>query len=197
MLYQNKKTGEFGVPLSVLRMKYPTFSIPDNAKKIGDWTQYKKTNRPIGEYITVTEIEPVNDTQQWKKEYRKDKENIWKEMAKSIDDACALGFHEFDRFRAGYAQREEEAKAYKAANYAGEPGLLLKGFADKIGLTNKQAADLVLQQSVSLRTADQLIEDQRMRKYEINIKEDDVPTMLRKLNIILNDIKQIAAKVKS
>jgi len=74
----------------------------------------------------------------------------------------------FTRFQLGYEQREQAAKAYKAAGYAGDVSIWISGFADNAKLGYRDAADRILAQAAALRAAVvQLDGTQRMRKYSI------------------------------
>lgn len=197
MLYENKKTGEFGITLSELRSKFPNLSIPEGITALDDWTSYQEVARPYLEFGNVIEVKPVNGLQQWETNYNSvNKETVQVAIYRAIDDACATAIAEFSRFRAGYYAREEEAKQFISNDYSGVPGTLLKGFADSIGMTYKQASDLIMSQSEMLRKADITIEDLRMKKYTINYRQDTIDQMIQKRDEIISEIRSVAASVR-
>ncbi|MCK8829535.1 hypothetical protein MY598_04850, partial [Haemophilus influenzae] len=71
------------------------------------------------------------------------------------------------RFAEEYKERESAALAFKEANFAGEVSVYISSFATVAGLDNQSASLLILQQAESLRTLQQQLAVQRMRKYEL------------------------------
>jgi hypothetical protein len=88
-------------------------------------------------------------------------------LSDSIDNMVASQYSTWQRFQAEYEAREEAASAFKSAGYVGDPGIYVTGFATAAGVTNQQAADIILGQADMLNGALASIGAQRMRKYEI------------------------------
>ena len=84
-----------------------------------------------------------------------------------IDDAVAAIYGRFTRFQLEYTEREAQAQAYKDAGYTGEVPTRVAEFATPAGMPAQAATDLILQQSVNLRTAQGALSALRMRKYEV------------------------------
>lgn len=167
MPYYNSNTQTFGVSFEDLKARYPNVSLPVDIKEYDGWVWYSTTPKPSREYSTVKEVKPVDGKQAWELVWSLTAQELENTLRKNLDDIVANAIHRHDRFRPEYQTREEEAKKYKAANYEGIPGKLLKGFADKAGMPYRNATDLVLTQSVNLRAIYDNLADQRMRKYEI------------------------------
>lgn len=85
----------------------------------------------------------------------------------SIDARVAMIYTNWTRFEREYELREDAARAFKAAGYAGDPGPWVSAFATSAGMTNQQSADLIIAQADQLHAALATLGAQRMRKYEI------------------------------
>lgn len=90
-----------------------------------------------------------------------------KNLVHSIDDTAANISSRWTRFAEEYKEREAAAIAFKEANFAGEVSVYISSFATVAGLDNQSASLLILQQAESLRTLQQQLAVQRMRKYEL------------------------------
>lgn len=88
-------------------------------------------------------------------------------LADAIDSQVAAVYSNWTRFQQEYLMRQQAAQAFKDSSYAGDPGVWVTAFATSAGLTNQQAADLILAQSVSLNAALATLGALRMRKYEV------------------------------
>lgn len=84
-----------------------------------------------------------------------------------VDEAVAAIYGRFTRFQLEYTEREAQAQAYKDAGYTGEVPPRVAEFATPAGMPAQAAADLILSQSVNLRTAQSALSALRMRKYEV------------------------------
>lgn len=84
-----------------------------------------------------------------------------------IDTTAAGISAHWTRFTTEYEQREAAALVYKGHNFEGDPGVYVTSFSSAAGLDNKTAAELILQQAEGLRTLQQHLATQRMRKYEL------------------------------
>lgn len=87
--------------------------------------------------------------------------------ALQIDEAVAAIYGRFTRFAIEYEEREAQAHAYKDAGYTGPVPPRVAEFATPAGMPAQAAADLILSQSVNLRTAQSALSALRMRKYEV------------------------------
>ncbi|EOX4860439.1 hypothetical protein ABW486_000681 [Haemophilus influenzae] len=95
------------------------------------------------------------------------KRELIKRLVDSIDDTAANISSRWTRFVEEYKEREAAAIAFKEANFAGEVSVYISSFATVAGLDNQSASLLILQQAESLRTLQQQLAVQRMRKYEL------------------------------
>ncbi len=95
------------------------------------------------------------------------KRELIKNLVDSIDDTAANISSRWIRFAEEYKEREAAAIAFKEANFAGEVSVYISSFATVAGLDNQSASLLILQQAESLRTLQQQLAVQRMRKYEL------------------------------
>lgn len=125
-----------------------------------------------GQYILVdrqpTELHKWNGS--WivdEKKKTEIKRKLIKNLVDSIDDTAANIGSRWTRFAEEYKEREAAAIAFKEANFAGEVSVYISSFATVAGLDNQAAALLILQQAESLRTLQQQLAVQRMRKYEL------------------------------
>lgn len=90
----------------------------------------------------------------------------------SINNTIAGAYERFMRFKAEYELRETQAQAFKDAGYAGEVPSQVAAFATPAGKTAKEAADIILQQAVNLRSALDALGVLRMRKFELYAIDD-------------------------
>lgn len=88
-------------------------------------------------------------------------------LAAAVDDRIAGIYLRWTRFETEYTERESAARAYVAAEYKGECSAWVTSFAEPAGLALSAAADRIVAQADSLRTALGLLGALRMRKYEI------------------------------
>lgn len=102
-----------------------------------------------------------------KKKKTEIKRELIKNLVDSIDDTAANISARWTRFAEEYKEREAAAIAFKEANFAGEVSVYISSFATVAGLDNQSASLLILQQAESLRTLQQQLAVQRMRKYEL------------------------------
>lgn len=109
----------------------------------------------------------------------------------AIDDKAASIYGIWTRFEQEYTSRENAAKAFKGANYEGEVSRFIADFAEKAGIDNKTAADLILVQAEGLRKLLVELANQRMRKYEL--QRDGLS--LEEMQAIYNDIIQQMEKL--
>ena len=93
-------------------------------------------------------------------------------LAMAVDDRIAGIYLRWTRFETEYTERESAARAYVAAEYLGECSPWVTSFAEPAGLTLAAAANRIVEQADSLRTALGLLGALRMRKYEITRATD-------------------------
>ncbi|MFC0942910.1 hypothetical protein ACFGZE_04135 [Pasteurella multocida] len=99
------------------------------------------------------------------------KRELIKKLVDSIDDAAAGIGAKWTRFAEEYKEREAAALAFKEANFTGEVSIYISSFATVAGLDNKSATLLILKQAEGLRTLQEQLAVQRMRKYELKHEE--------------------------
>ena len=84
-----------------------------------------------------------------------------------IDNHAATIYSTWTRFESEYRERQTAAEAYKTANYQGECSRYITDFAQRAGLDNKTATNLILTQAAGLEKLQVELANQRMRKYEL------------------------------
>ncbi|MCK8927741.1 hypothetical protein MYT22_06415 [Haemophilus influenzae] len=183
---------------------YQIFPIPQN---LNDFVEMKVENESEletkqlidfkGQYILVgrqpTELHKWNGNSWIVDEKKKTeiKRELIKNLVDSIDDTAANISARWTRFAEEYKEREAAAIAFKEANFAGEVSVYISSFATVAGLDNQSASLLILQQAESLRTLQQQLAVQRMRKYELKHEalsdeelqniHDDIVSKMRQL----------------
>ena len=85
----------------------------------------------------------------------------------NIDEHAAKIYSTWTRFESEYRERQAAAEAYKSANYEGECSRYISDFAQRAGLDNKTATNLILTQAAGLEKLQVELANQRMRKYEL------------------------------
>ena len=85
----------------------------------------------------------------------------------NIDEHAAKIYSTWTRFESEYRERQVAAEAYKSANYRGECSRYITDFAQRAGLDNKTATNLILTQAAGLEKLQIELANQRMRKYEL------------------------------
>ena len=101
-----------------------------------------------------------------------------------IDSHAATIYGTWTRFESEYRERQTAAEAYKSANYQGECSRYITDFAQRAGLDNKTATNLILTQAAGLEKLQVELANQRMRKYELK-----APNLtLEKMQSIYDDI---------
>ena len=101
-----------------------------------------------------------------------------------IDEHAAKIYSTWTRFESEYRERQAAAEAYKSASYEGECSRYITDFAQRAGLDNKTATNLILTQAVGLEKLLVELANQRMRKYEL--KQPNIT--LEQLQSIHDDI---------
>lgn len=85
----------------------------------------------------------------------------------NIDEHAAKIYSTWTRFESEYRERQAAAEAYKSSNYEGECSRYITDFAQRAGLDNKTATNLILTQAAGLEKLLVELANQRMRKYEL------------------------------
>lgn len=111
-----------------------------------------------------------------------------------IDNAAADIYGRFTRFGIEYEEREAQALAYKNAGYTGTVPPRVAEFATPAGMPAQAATDLILSQSVNLRTAQGALSGLRMRKYEVLRAATDAQAQAA-ADAILQAIAAVGAQV--
>ncbi|MBF6986111.1 hypothetical protein [Pasteurella multocida] len=120
------------------------------------------------------------------------KRELIKKLVDSIDDAAAGIGAKWTRFAEEYKEREAAALAFKEANFTGEVSIYISSFATVAGLDNKSATLLILKQAEGLRTLQEQLAVQRMRKYELKHEELSEEELQQIHNDIIRKIKALA-----
>lgn len=106
------------------------------------------------------------------------------QLIANIDSHAATIYSTWTRFESEYRERQAAAEAYKSANYEGECSRYITDFAQRAGLDNKTATNLILTQAAGLEKLLVELANQRMRKYEL--KQPNIT--LEQLQSIHDDI---------
>lgn len=101
-------------------------------------------------------------------------------LSVKIDEAVAKVYSKWLRFDAEYTAREAAARQYLVD---ATPSEWISGFATPAGLTEVQAATLIVQQADALRSALEQLGTQRMRKYAVK-----AATRLSEAQAVADDI---------
>lgn len=115
-------------------------------------------------------------------------------LSGDIDSKIASIYSNWTRFQQEYIERLNAAQAFRDANYIGDPGVWVTSFAIPAGLTNTQATDAIINQSITLNGALQALGALRMRKYEI-LNAKDKPTAQSVHDDIVTKIDAVAASL--
>lgn len=145
-------------------------------------TFYDKTTRAevtiseLGEIPeNLTALKPESELCEWngkawvinpekQAEYLAQKQTQW---MTEIDNKAASIYSIWTRFESEYRERKDAALAFQAANYQGEVSRYITDFAEKAGITNQAATQLILRQAAGLERLQVELANQRMRKYEL------------------------------
>lgn len=112
----------------------------------------------------------------------------------NIDEQAAKIYSTWTRFESEYRERQQAAEAYKSANYQGECSRYITDFAQRAGLDNKTATNLILTQAAGLEKLQVELANQRMRKYELK----DPNLTIEQMQSIYDDIiKQMDALMEA
>ncbi|HHT7762525.1 hypothetical protein [Pasteurella multocida] len=151
-----------------------------------------------GQYILVnrqpTELHIWNGNK-WvldEKKCAEIKRELIKKLVDSIDDAAAEIGARWTRFAEEYKEREAAAIAFKEANFTGEVSIYISSFATVARLDNKSATLLILKQAEGLRTLQEQLAVQRMRKYELKHEELSEEELQQIHNDIIRKMKALA-----
>ncbi|HHF6862337.1 TPA: hypothetical protein ACPQJP_001749 [Haemophilus influenzae] len=183
---------------------YQIFPIPQNLNNFVEMEINEselETKQLIyfkGQYILVdrqpTELHKWNGNSWIVDEKKKTeiKRELIKNLVDSIDDTAANISSRWIRFAEEYKEREAAAIAFKEANFAGEVSVYISSFATVAGLDNKSATLLILKQAEGLRTLQEQLAVQRMRKYELKHEELSEEELQQIHNDIIRKMKALA-----
>ncbi|MFY1005738.1 hypothetical protein ACOB9N_02235 [Pasteurella multocida] len=99
------------------------------------------------------------------------KHEFIQKLTSNIDNSAASILSKWTRFTEEYKLREAAAIAFKEAGFTGDVSIYISSFATVAGLDNQSATLLILKQAQSLRTLQEQLAVQRMRKYELKHEE--------------------------
>ena len=183
---------------------YQIFPIPQNLNNFVEMEINEselETKQLIyfkGQYILVdrqpTELHKWNGNSWIVDEKKKTeiKRKLIKNLVHSIDDTAANISARWTRFAEEYKEREAAALAFKEANFTGEVSIYISSFATVAGLDNKSATLLILKQAEGLRTLQEQLAVQRMRKYELKHEELSEEELQQIHNGIIRKMKALA-----
>lgn len=121
-----------------------------------------------------------------------DLDTVRKSLAEQLDNYVASVYSNWTRFQAEYQAREAAATAFRAVNYAGDPGPYVSSYATAAGITNVQACDAILVQATAMNNALSQIGALRMQKYLI-LQAPTVQAANDKYNQLQVQITTVAA----
>lgn len=182
---------------------YQIFPIPQNLNNFVEMEINEselETKQLIyfkGQYILVdrqpTELHKWNGNSWIVDEKKKTeiKRELIKNLVDSIDDTAASISAKWTRFAEEYKERESAALAFKEANFTGEVSIYISSFATVAGLDNKSATLLILKQAEGLRTLQEQLAVQRMRKYELKHEELSEEELQQIHNDIIRKMKAL------
>ncbi|VEI57717.1 Uncharacterised protein [Pasteurella multocida] len=153
-----------------------------------------KSNEPI-----LTDP-PLTDHHEWdgekwfiaQEKQIKVKRELIKSLIDDIDNAAASILAKWTRFAEEYKEREAAAIEYKESGFKGEPSKYITMFSTVAGLDNKSATLLILKQAEGLRTLQEQLAVQRMRKYELKHEELNEEELKRIHDDIISKMKTLA-----
>ncbi|MFZ1418257.1 MAG: hypothetical protein WAS93_07950 [Burkholderiaceae bacterium] len=118
------------------------------------------------------------------------------ELAKQIDDAAEAVYKIASRFGDEYKAREAAAIAYKTAAYKGDVSSYISSFAQSAGMSNQQATDTIVAQSVAFRGALEALGALRMQKFAVRaLAETDVNAAQTKTEQIIAQMRAIGSQL--
>lgn len=120
------------------------------------------------------------------------KRSLIKELFDDVDNTAASILAKWTRFAEEYKEREAAAIEYKESGFKGEPSKYITMFSTVAGLDNKSATLLILKQAEGLRTLQEQLAVQRMRKYELKHEELSEEELQQIHNDIINKMKLLA-----
>lgn len=130
-----------------------------------------KTGNPVLIDPQPSAVHELNhDTLQWEISAEKQTALLTEKrnrLIEQIDSHAAAIYSTWTRFESEYRERQAAAEAFKSANYEGECSRYISDFAQRAGLDNKAATNLILMQVAGLEKLLVELANQRMRKYEL------------------------------
>lgn len=124
----------------------------------------------------------------------RDRQQAWPsalELQALIDDQAAVIYANWNRFEKEHLSRENAAQQYKDAGFKGEVSIWIKNYADPLGMTYTEAADLILRQAKQQRIAQESLAALRMRKHELDTLEGEA--RYQRYQELVDEIGKLAA----
>ncbi|MFC0912946.1 hypothetical protein ACFGYH_07815 [Pasteurella multocida] len=189
--------------------QYQVFPVPENLKDFIKIEVYDLSELEIkqlilndGQYILV-EKQP-SEMHIWRNgEWVLDEEkriqikhDFIQKLTDNIDNTAASITAKWTRFAEEYKERESAATAFKEAGFTGEVSIYISSFATVAGLDNKSATLLILKQAEGLRTLQEQLAVQRMRKYELKHEELADEDLQSIHDDIISKMQELAGKYK-
>nr|WP_243646020.1 tail fiber assembly protein [Volucribacter psittacicida] len=120
--------------------------------------------------------------------------SLRQQLSNDIDNKAADISTYWTRFINEYQEREAAALAFKQADYQGEPSVYITSFSSVAGLDNQAAVELILKQAAELRSLQEQLAIQRMRKYELKNEALDESQLQAIYQDIINKMNELAEK---
>ena len=115
-------------------------------------------------------------------------------LSANLDNHISTIYNKFTRFDLEYKERETAAKTFKSNAYLGLSGIWVKSFADSSGITEAQAADVIISQADLLHKALENMGAVRMRKFAL--KNATTAAQAQAIHdAIINDANLIAGQL--
>lgn len=159
------------VPESAVEISQDKYIELLNGQAQGKQIIADKTGNPVLIDPQPSAVHELNhDTLQWEISAEKQTALLTEKrnrLIEQIDSHAAAIYSTWTRFESEYRERQAAAEAFKSANYEGECSRYISDFAQRAGLDNKAATNLILMQAAGLEKLLVELANQRMRKYEI------------------------------
>lgn len=197
-------------PIHDLRAELPGVSLPavltaENTPE--GYVVVHRTTQPAFEPTAqaAAELPPVYEGGAWKQAWEvvdlpaedaaTNKAAALAAMRNEIDEAARALYNRFIPFSQEYELRENQAQAFKSADYTGAVPAQVAAYATPAGKTARQAADTILAQAAGLRSAISQLGVLRMKKVTLKNPNVDIAVARQVTAEVLADIQTLGAQL--
>lgn len=197
-------------PIHDLRAELPDVSLPSvlTAENMPEgYVVVQRTTQPAFEPTAqvAAELPPVYEDGAWKQAWEVvdlpvddaaiNKAAALAAMRNEIDEAARALYNRFIPFSQEYELRENQAQAFKSANYTGAVPAQVAAYATPAGKTPRQAADTILAQAAGLRYAIDQLGVLRMMKVTLENPNVDIAVARQVTADTLAGIQMLGAQL--